>query len=327
MATLSEALREGGAERLTLSAARYRFDFRVTEPIDLPDYSGSTIRGAFGGALRRTACMTRMPDCKACPLYRSCPYTAVFETPPPESHELQKFTQIPNAYVIEPPRWGRHGCEAGERFSFRIVLIGRAREHLALVIYAMQRAFSFHVAHGRAELEGVSIERSSSLGDEELVYAPGFARVAAHENSTTLAIPRGDRATLRVETPLRLQNNGKALRPGEIGAHAFMMALMRRVSLLSEFQMGEALELDFRALSAAADGIGMRTDLVWKDWTRYSSRQERRMNFGGVVGAVELEGVPAPFLTLLSAGQMLHFGKNATFGLGKYALAGGLAAF
>ena len=51
------------------------------------------------------------------------------------------------------------------------------------------------------------------------------------------------------------------------------------------------------------------------------------MNFGGVVGAVELEGVPAPFLTLLSAGQMLHFGKNATFGLGKYALAGGLAAF
>ena len=52
----------------TLPAARYRFDFEVTVPLRLPEYAGSMIRGVFGRALRRLACMTREKDCKACPL-------------------------------------------------------------------------------------------------------------------------------------------------------------------------------------------------------------------------------------------------------------------
>ncbi len=39
-------------------AARYRFEWRVTRALRLPDYAGSTLRGAFGHALRKVACMT-----------------------------------------------------------------------------------------------------------------------------------------------------------------------------------------------------------------------------------------------------------------------------
>ena len=44
-----------------LPVARYRFSFRMQDELRLPDYSGSLLRGNFGAALRRTACMTGCP--------------------------------------------------------------------------------------------------------------------------------------------------------------------------------------------------------------------------------------------------------------------------
>ncbi|MFM2069217.1 MAG: hypothetical protein RLZZ584_4126 [Pseudomonadota bacterium] len=50
--------------------------------------------------------MTGQPDGKACPLWRSCPYPALFETPPRPTQFEQRFSQVPNPYVIEPPPIG-----------------------------------------------------------------------------------------------------------------------------------------------------------------------------------------------------------------------------
>lgn len=128
--------------------ARYRLTFEVTKPMTLPDYGGSAIRGAFGHALRRTACMTHQTSCPSCPLYRTCPYAAIFEPPPPAEHELQRFSSVPVPYVIEAPLGGRRTIEAGERLSFTVVLFGRAIEQLALIIYAFERAFRHEVFQG-----------------------------------------------------------------------------------------------------------------------------------------------------------------------------------
>ena len=51
-----------------LPHARLRLQAAVDTPLRLPDYAGSTLRGAFGGALRRIACMTHVPTCTGCPL-------------------------------------------------------------------------------------------------------------------------------------------------------------------------------------------------------------------------------------------------------------------
>jgi hypothetical protein len=98
----------------------------MQDELRLPDYSGSLLRGNFGAALRRTACMTGLPECPGCPLYRTCPYPAIFETPAPEIHSLQRFSQVPNPYVVEPPPIGTRHVPAGEIFLLAMVLVGRA---------------------------------------------------------------------------------------------------------------------------------------------------------------------------------------------------------
>lgn len=282
---------EGQSETVAVPFVRYRFRFCVMTPLMLPDYAGSMIRGAFGRALRKTVCMTHQKDCKPCPLYRSCPYTRLFETPPPATHELQSFSQIPNAYVIEPPKWGRHFYERGDSLEFSVVLFGQSVNDLPLVIYSLQRAFAHDVGHGTAEL--ISVDALYG-GDECLVYDLNRQNVEKHEKVTRVDVPQSDSVVIEIETPMRLQHEGRPLGPDGITSRNFMATLLRRFSLEKE--------------------------LIWRDWTRYSSRQNQKMSLGGVVGKLHFSSLPYVARVLLAAGTFTHIGKNASFGLGKYSL-------
>lgn len=298
-------------------AARYHFQFRVTSPIALPAYAGSTIRGVFGRALRRLSCMTHEADCKSCPLYRSCVYTNLFETPPPQEHSLQKFSQIPNPFVIEAPIGHERFYQVGDCLSFNIVLIGHAIRQLPLVIFSLKKGIGYNIAHGTAELQ--QVDYIDNFGKNICIYTTGDTSIAHHE--VLIVEPNFsniDEVTLRFETHLRLQNNGVALGPKEISPHIFLNALVRRVALLSEFHMKQPLLIDFPRLSALAKTVNWEKNFQWKDWQRYSSRQKQKMHLGGLLGQCTFKNTPSEFLPFLYLGQWCHVGKNATFGLGKF---------
>ncbi|MFN3595527.1 MAG: CRISPR system precrRNA processing endoribonuclease RAMP protein Cas6, partial [Thiobacillaceae bacterium] len=95
-----------------------------------------------------------------------------------------------------------------------------------------------------------------------------------------------------------------------------------RIALLHEFHGAGRLDLDFTQLKQQAAAIDSHKRLRWQDWTRYSSRQQKKMDLGGVVGEWRLVGDLSPFAPFLHLGQWLHVGKEATFGLGGYRLTG-----
>jgi hypothetical protein len=305
---------------LPFPAARYRFAFAVESPISLPDHAGSMLRGAFGGALRKAVCVTRLSDCKSCPLLRSCAYPAIFETPAPAHHSLQKFSQVPTPYVIVPPAWGARTYAAGEVFHFDMTVIGDTRQQLPLIVHAWQHAFRSGIGRGVARLDTVLVESSDSL--HQAIYDPSAECVLPHEATLPLPppMPMGP-ITLSVLTPLRLQNNGAPLRPADINAARLLIGLVKRIGLLIEFHAGGAPEIDYRALATAAHGITETKILEWRDWARFSSRQQKAMQLGGVVGQWQLQGNLAPFWPYLYLGQWLHVGKNTPFGLGAYRIA------
>lgn len=296
--------------------ARYRFVFEVVRPMMLPDYAGSAFRGAFGHALRRTACMTRMPACASCPLYRSCAYTSIFETPAPPDHALQTFSKIPNPYVLEAPAVGAGVLPPGETLTFSLVLFGRARHQLALIIFAMKRAFEREVCKGSALLRSVCHEGRR----QTLIYNDEHATIEPHDQSIILEQPSGVKdVTIHWDTQLRLQKNGKAYGPKDIEPAPFFNALVRRAGLLAEFH-GEKMEIDFHALAESARRVRASSSLEWQNWRRYSSRQQQGMFLGGVVGSWTFHDVPEELQMFLELGTWIHVGKNATFGLGCYHL-------
>lgn len=78
-------------------------------------------------------------------------------------------------------------------------------------------------------------------------------------------------------------------------------------------------EHDDAELSSKLDTIVINNrKLHWFDWARLSSRQQRKIKLGGIMGSFELEGDLELLALFIRAGEIMHAGKAAVMGLGKY---------
>lgn len=299
-----------------LPMLRLQLEAQTCAPLRLPPFAGSMLRGALGHALLRFSPLPHR-DHKPCLLYGSCPYCTLFVTPPIPGHHLKKLSQLPHPYVIEPPP-GARTLDAGEQFAFSLVLFGRAVPLWQTVLRALASALHAGLTadHVRCRLRG------AWHGDTQAQLWPGTHQPDLLALPAPLPLHRS--ATLRFDTPLRLRRSGRPVRdPRELDARTLLVALARRYQLmLDAWAPGQAPQLDFQRLVASAEAIRLQAgdDLRWFDWGRYSQRQRREMQLGGLLGSLQLHGDLMRFSRLLHLGQWLHVGRNTTFGMGGYRL-------
>jgi hypothetical protein len=346
---------------------RYRFTLTATDPLHLPALMGSTLRGGFGHAFKAMVC-ARPDTCgTTCTAPATCPYGYVFETAPPVDAEvLRNLSDIPRPFVIEPPEGRRTDFQPGDSFAFHVLLVGRARELLPYFILAFDDLGRRGLGrdHGRFRL--TRVEAVDPLGDRppELAYdeadpqhihAPTLhtsgadilayaARRSAHflapgRSTDPLTpgpstAPQAQPLALTLHTPTRLKEAGRWVQAGPPFA-VLIRAALQRVSALSYFHCGERWDTDFAGWIARARQVTIAaSDTRWMDWWRFSGRQEREVNIGGLVGRVvyaapkvdrdsgaesggEPNGDLSAFIPLLVAGQLIHVGKATVFGNGR----------
>ena len=362
----------------SLAASRYRVTFTAKQPLDLPSYLGSTLRGAFGHAFRAIACPAVHGDC---PVPTQCPYHLIFETsPPPGSEALRTHEEIPRPFVIAPAvqhqyQTGephRQQFRPGDEVSFELVLIGRAQEFFPYFVVALREVDQ--IGRGRRAVELQRIEALPSApplfdmeegegggapavsdqprlvgdasdpipprdqgevrrglsgppkfalsGEARVVYdaSDNLVRGAADsitlEECATLPLPQGP-LTIDFLTQTRLKHEGRFIQHPDF--QVVFRRLLGRLSSLARFHCGAPLDVDFRGLIDQAASIRLvQDDTKWTRWQRYSSRQDRRMEWEGIIGRASYEGDFAPFWKFLKFGEFVHVGHGATFGLGKY---------
>jgi hypothetical protein len=308
-----------------LSCARYRVVFEAVEPLDLPAYLGSTLRGAFGHAFRAVACPSRIGE--PCPIPTQCPYHLIFETsPPPGSEALRNHDEIPRPFVISPANstanavGSRQTFRPGDEVSFELVLIGRAQEFFPYFVVALREVE--RIGRSRRVVELRRIEALGRSDDSSIVYGSsenlvhGSAPTITLEDCAAMPVPQGP-LTIEFLTQTRLKHEGRFVRRPEF--QILFRRLLGRLSSLSRFHSGAALDLNFRDLIGEAGSIRLIQDETkWTQWQRYSSRQDRRMEWEGIVGRATYEGELAPFWKFLKFGEFVHVGHGATFGLGLY---------
>lgn len=305
-----------------LALARYRVTFRAREPLDLPAYLGSTLRGAFGRAFRQLCCPARRDE--PCPIPAACPYHVVFETaPPPGAEALSTHDEVPRPFVIAPPPASATRYPAGADVAFDLTLVGRAREFFPHFVVTLREVDG--IGRGRRAVTLARIDAVQPLTElAAMAYAAANDLVTPHDLAVTLedcvAIPCPEGGLrIRFLTQTRLTHDGALARHPEF--HVLFRRLLGRLSSLSRFHCGTPLDVDFRGLIEQACTVRLVADETrWTRWTRYSSRQDRRMDWDGFVGAATYEGDLAPFWPYLVFGQWTHVGKGATFGLGGYRL-------
>jgi hypothetical protein len=346
---------------ITASApVRLRLTATVNHTIYLPGYAGSTLRGAFGHALRALSCTTRQRDCTGCPLSNTCPYPAVFAP-----RFIQTTETVSNAallrddtppYSIEPyiayhnnplaAQYSERELLAGETLSFGMVIWGAAREQLPLIIMAWQRALArgiglrpkLYAADADCEPAPHEPERlpmgNAQLNQIDALDEYGYATPLWSIDTPSIHQAALHAAQYQAQTPLQSPEelvNGCTLR-----LHS-PLRINQNNAILTGKQLTSVHVL--QALLRRCKTVGLLNQSViselprileanlrlharvkWWDTSRYSASQQQATPLGGLTGYLDFVGDMRPYWSLLHAGQFIHIGKECVFGLGGYSV-------
>ncbi|MGD9157373.1 MAG: CRISPR system precrRNA processing endoribonuclease RAMP protein Cas6 [Desulfobacteraceae bacterium] len=302
----------------------YTFSCLFTEPALLPPYKGSTFRGVFGRALKKTVCALRLKECENCLLKSRCLYALVFETK--EAVELPEDTRVsnpPHPFVIEPPLEDRTQYEKGEPFSFNLILFGDTNQSLPYFIYALDQMGMAGIGR-RVNGSRGNFRLDKVTADDKQVYSGADQKINtenAFQDIQLPVLPSDDPEKLHIKvkilTPLRLKFENRL--NADLPFHILIRAVLRRISSLFSLYDGGEPALDYKGLVSRSKEVHtVKHDLKWYDWRRYSFRQDKEMLMGGITGSVTYEGRLGEFIPLIELCRILHIGKQTAFGLGKY---------
>lgn len=301
-----------------------KYDFKCTllDNAILPPFKGSTFRGAFGSALKRVVCAVREKECAVCLLAGRCVYARTFEVNPVAPDAKARTAAIPHPYVIEPPLSTETRFQAGQAFDFSLLLFGDANGYLPYFIYAFEamgetgigKALSGKRARFRLDMvltgggeiyssRDHTLRTSISPQDVSLQAFPGAGRPVILE--------------VNLLTPLRLKSGN--IFSKDLPFHLLVRAGLRRISSLFAAYGGGEPDIDYRGLVEEARSIEtLCSSLSWKEWERWSNRQECSMLMGGMKGSISYRGRIERFLPLFELCREFHLGKQTSFGLGLF---------
>ncbi|AEH45220.1 hypothetical protein Thein_1353 [Thermodesulfatator indicus DSM 15286] len=298
-------------QTLELPVIRVWLEFEAEEPESLPRYLFSPLRGVLGAQLKRLSCVARkFSTCRECPLNQHCAYGYIFETPRPEGAErLRLYPYLPHPFTISLP----YPTPRENPFFLGLTLVGRAIQYFPHLVLALSAAGEKGLGRERVPLRLKAIKDHQN---DELYQA---GKLKPPSLLSEFLPYETEKLSLLFETPVTLRFEGKLVKPEQFEFHVFIRNLLRRLSALSFFHAEKELALDFKGLIEAAKQIKTTAkNLKSVEITRYSARTKQKMPLRGLIGRVSFEGNLTPFTPLLRAGELVHVGKNTSFGFGHY---------
>jgi hypothetical protein len=272
--------------------------FVAEEEAPLPPFLGSTLRGALGQALH--------DDARAFSyLYEQRRYDVAHK-------------DTPNPYVLVPPPMRNEPYRAGEELRFDLLLLGDAAMYADAAVHALERIREAGLGYRK---HAFSLRRVSHRADRRIVWQDGSLRQAALRSVPLPCenLPDVTRLSLRTLTPLRIRRDGQLLT--QVDFPTLVRNVTNRVQRLCAFFGGTADETEIQELQRLAETVRL-TDSTLKLWDleRFSSTRGAKMDFGGLMGDARFEGDLSPFVPWLCSAEVLHIGRNTTFGMGRVEL-------
>lgn len=211
--------------------------------------------------------------------------------------------------------WRPITFERGSELSFKLLLIGDAVRYAPVVVTALQNIGHYGLGAKRYPfmLNRIIHEREQRLAWQDGTLYPAGLYPAALRWHTLNGVTG---TSIRLCTPLRIRRNGKLL--NELTFSTLMRNITNRIDALTQRYGGWADGEEIMRLQRLAENVHtVRSELRMVSLERYSNRIREKMDFGGLMGTVEFEGELTDFVPWLYSAQILHFGRNTTFGMGE----------
>lgn len=298
---------------------RLHFELEIIEAGTLPREKASMLRGGMGQMLLMMNCI-RDGNCAECDFRQEClvqrmMYAKMKIRP---DFMTQKDSE---GYVLECENKEEHFC-TGDLLEFNFLLFGDS------IVYFNQYLQAFHslgiqgIGNSRLRFRilRVTNSRRGLLLEGGAFYKDNFkiGNVGDYVRYRLRDLDRGKNVLLAFRSPLTLKYRG--IYQNSLEPLPLLAAAERRLYILNCYE-GKKEGENFRRIDVEShlpEKLDERVHL--ERVKRYSSTQNAKVVFTGIRGSCLLSGADRTALALLAAGELVHIGKNTSFGFGRYRL-------
>ena len=309
MSAVNQAI--GSSTRLNWCS--YELEFISKRSGFLHSYPGSAVRGAFGHALKKLACVIRNRPCEGCPLEFSCLYTTIFETRYAPDSATRRYAQPPHPFVLTTGELDHRQFVEGDSFTVKVTLIGPAINAAPFILRALEEAAERGFGTGRLPFTLADVRPSGNSAK----WSPGqqFPEVKVRSAPP----PVREECRWRCATPLRISSNGRLLDQRRMRPADLANAIFRRLDVLARFFGEPGGTQETSELRATAERLRFSVnDLSWTELRRRSARQRTTHSISGLTGMIGFDTSMAPnWRPVLAWASILHVGKGTSMGLGQ----------
>ncbi|OFI07048.1 hypothetical protein CLOACE_04530 [Clostridium acetireducens DSM 10703] len=296
---------------LNIKYTKAKFIFRFTKDSILPQFKSSALRGVLGKALITFNCIGD-ENCNKCYFKKSCIVQNIMSHGLREQVEfVPKNTSI-SSFVIECED-ERTNFKKGDILEFYITIFGDSIVFFPQYLYAFQAMENVGLGSYNAKYELVQvsndIEEPIFYDNEFLKFNIKIRTLEEYVSNRFQQIP--EVKTINFTTPFRVLKKGKLVR--KINYKDIIIALYRRLIILNAL---DGIKVDNTIIDL--EGNIEEVNSEWINVKRHSNRQKQDMNFGGVTGKFILPESINEIKEYILAGEIIHIGKNTSFGLGKF---------
>lgn len=296
---------------------KLHFKLIFIEDCELHANKASAIRGGLGEMLLRANCI-RDRDCDHCDFFDECVVQRIM---------YSRFEHKPEfmgsgdsvGYVVECENYETE-FYAGDELDFNLLLFGKNIVYFNQYMQALYALGQNGLGREQARfvIEEVRNSRGRHILQQNNIYMQAYEVEHLDEYicyRKAQLLKNGQKNVIQFKTPLTQKYQGEFLT--EFNMDAIIKAAQRRVYIMDAFEGHDVkawYESDYdvpNVLSQTQHPLSVR---------RYSNRKEAAMYLNGILGKVELEEISEELLDLLLAGELLHIGKNTSFGFGRYVI-------
>ena len=297
---------------------KLHFVIEFIEDCMVPVYKASALRGGMGEMLLRANCV-RDRNCERCDFETECIVRRTMYS----KMEITPTFMASNdsvGYVIECEDYHEQFYE-GEQLQFNLILFGKT------IVYFSQFLNAFYALgmnglgkeHGRYRIVAVTNTKGITIlnGADVNMRNYEIQRVSDYiQYRKKQPKAESGQYIIKFQSPLAIKYRGEEL--DEFNMEAIIESACRRIYMLDCFEGIESTIHDKEYIDTLEVPETISEEHRYAKIRRYSERQRSAMYLKGIEGSLTVKNISDELLEILLACELIHVGKNTSFGFGRY---------
>lgn len=296
---------------------KLEFHVKMLEDTKMPKTKVSALRGGMGEMLLRQNCIGDR-QCEKCYFQETCLVWHTFYNRM-EKRPAYMTEKGSVGYLIE--------CEEKttfykkeDRLIFNLILFGDSiplfNVYLQALTYLGYSGIGKHQSRFYID-KIVNSDQCKILFQGQIdMRAYRISDISEYiEKRKSEGAAQGEKIRIKFLSPFSMKFGGEFLE--EFHVEALMKGIGRRMQMLNYYVGNECEAPVFERYPMIESQIVKKEKVI-----RYSGTHDSKTALWGIIGEINLKDVPKECRDYLIAGELVHVGKNSSFGFGKYRIIG-----